>query len=507
MSRLHPHLRNSEFWYRDCLLVIDNLPDIERDAVDLTTPFSRHINLKIPFVSSPMDTVTENQMAILLALMGGIGAIHYNLTPEEQAEEIKKVKRFERAFITDPVVLGPENTVADVQKIGSHYGFYSIPITKDGTLATKLIGLVTHRDVRYFEKPNELALPLNKVMTPVKKLITAKQKDVLAKNDIQAANRLIRQNNLDTLPIVGRGGKLAALVTDSDLRKNDKYPLATKDANKQLKVLGAIESRLSLAKKRLPLLAEAGADGVIVDASVVFAEQLTIAKFVKKNYPELEVILGNVDSGKMVSEILTKAASFVDGLRIGIGPGAACITQEQLGVGRAQASAVWECAQTMTAWHKRHGLKIPLIADGGIKRASDVVKALALGADTVMMGGLLAGLEESPGEPEFDEEAGHLVKIYRGMGSAEAMAKGGAVRYRVDDTKIRVVEGKVKRLGHKGSGYIYLPHLIAAVKQSVHKLGFGNIPALQKKARIVPNHFQNSLFPLHCRRRFVSYVI
>lgn len=488
MPLLHPRLRDSEFWYSDCLLVIDTLPDIERDTVDLTARFSHRINLKIPFVSSPMDTVTESQMAILLALIGGIGAIHYNLTPEAQAEEIKKVKRFERAFITDPVVLGPQNTVADVLQIGNHYGFYSIPITRDGTLATKLIGLVTHRDVRYFEKPDELAQPLNKVMTPGKKLITAK-KSILTKNDIQAANRLIRQNNLDTLPIVDREGKLAALVTDSDLRKNNKYPLATKDSNKQLRVLGAIESRLSLAKKRLPLLTEAGADGVIVDASVVFAEQLTIAKFVKKNYPELEVILGNVDSGKMVNEVLTKAAPFVDGLRIGIGPGAACITQEQLGVGRAQASAVWECAQAMTAWHKRHGSKIPLIADGGVKRASDVVKALALGADTVMMGGLLAGLEESPGEPEFDEEAGHLVKIYRGMGSAEAMAKGGAVRYRVDDTKIRVVEGKVKRLGYKGSGYVYLPHLIAAVKQSIHKLGFGNIPALQKKARIVPNYF------------------
>lgn len=489
MPQLHQHLRESEFWYNDILLVIDNLPDIEREAVDLTCQLSRNLTLKTPFISSPMDTVTESPMAILLALMGGIGVIHYNLTPEEQAEEIKAVKRWERAFITDPIVLGPKATVAKILEIGRRFGFFSIPITEDGTMGSKLVGLVTHRDIRYFETAAELNLPLAKVMTPGDKLITARKETTLARNNIRAANKIIRQHNLDTLPIVDRNFHLAALVTDSDLRKNNIFPLATKDKYKQLKVLAAIESRLALVQKRLPVLAAAGADGVVIDASVVFAEQLEIAKYVKKTYPELEVIIGNVDSGKMVWEILAQAAKYVDAIRVGIGPGAACITQEQLGVGRAQGSAVWECAEAAAKWSKNHRDKIPLIADGGVKRPSDIVKALALGADTVMMGGLLAGLEESPGEPEFDEEAGHLVKKYRGMGSAEAMAKGGAVRYRVDDAKIRVVEGKVKRIGYKGSGYIYLPHLIAAVKQSIHKLGFGDIATLQRKTRIVPNQF------------------
>ncbi len=488
MPILHPKLLENEFWYSDILLVCDNLPNVERDQVDLTSTFSRNIILKTPFVSSPMDTVTEAPMAILMALIGGIGAIHYNLSPANQAQEIKRVKRYEAAFITDPIVLNPKNTVADVLAIGQKYGFYSIPVTEKGTLNSKLLGLVTHRDIRYFETDQEQALPLSKVMTPGDKLITAQKKDTLAKNDIRTANKIIREHNLDTLPIVNDKFELVALVTDSDLRKNDVFPLATKDKNKQLKVLGAIESRLELAKKRLPLIVEAGADGVIVDASVVFAEQLKIAKYVKQKCPHLEVILGNVDSGEMVTKILEIAAKHVDGLRVGIGPGGACITQEQLGIGRAQGSAIWECHQAANHWAKKHGYKIPLIADGGVKRPSDMVKALALGADTVMMGGLLAGLEESPGEPEFDEDAGHLIKKYRGMGSAEAMAQGGAVRYRVDDAAIKVIEGKVKRVGYKGSGYVYLPHFTAALKQSIHKLGFANIPVLQQQAHIVPNH-------------------
>ncbi len=488
MAKLHPALKENEFWYQDILLICDNLPNVERESVDLSSPVSRNLKLKTPFISSPMDTVTESKMAILMALLGGIGTIHYNLTPEDQANEVRRVKRFESAFITDPLVLGLKDTVASVFATAKQYGFFSIPVTEDGTLNSKLLGIVTHRDVRYLETDTEMLLPLAKVMTPATKLITAKKHSTLDKNNIRAANKIIRKYNLDTLPIVDKNFKLAALVTDSDLRKDNNFPLATKDDNKQLRVFAAIESRLNLATIRLKHLSSSGVDGVVIDASVVFEEQLAIAQFVKRTYPHFEVILGNVDSGKMVLKILESSAKYVDGVRIGIGPGAACITQEQLGVGRAQGSAVLECSQAADYYFKKKGYHLPLIADGGVKRPSDIAKALALGADTVMMGGLLAGLEESPGNPEFDEEEGHLVKKYRGMGSQEAMEKGGAVRYRVDDAKIRVVEGKVKKVGYKGSGYIYLPHLIAAVKQSIHKLGFADIPALQKYARIAPNH-------------------
>jgi len=435
-----------------------------------------------------MDTVTEAKMAILMALMGGIGVIHYNFeTVEEQVKEAEKVKRFEAAFVTKPVVLSPKDTVGDIYQIAEKYGFYSVPITQDGTLKSKLVGIVTRRDVRYLETKKEMKIPLAKIMTPRSKLITAPKEKTLDKQDIRAANKIIRKHNLDTLPIIDKDFRLIALVTDSDLRKNEMYPLATKDENKQLKVLIAVESRLALAKKRIKRGVEVGVDGIVIDASVVFEEQLEIAKYAKKNFPKLEVILGNVDSGKMVAAIIKSAGKWVDALRVGIGPGAACITQEYLGIGRAQASAVWDCTQMAKKLAKRSSPAIPLIADGGIRKPSDIIKALALGAQTVMMGSLLAGLEESPGEAEFDENLGYLIKKYRGMGSLEAMAKRGAVRYGIDKVKIKVPEGKVTKVGYKGSGYTYLPKLIAAVKQGMQKLGCKDIHSLQKRAEIKPS--------------------
>lgn len=493
MVSLHPVLRDKEFWYNDILLICNQLPDFEREEVDLTTQFSRNIRLKTPFVSSPMDTVTGAKMAILMALMGGIGVIHYNYeTIEEQLSEAEKVKRFEAAFVRQPVVLGPKNTVGNLYQIAKKHGFYSVPITEDGTLESKLVGIVTHRDVRYLETKKEMTIPLAKIMTPRAKLITAPSPKTLDKGDFRAANKIIRKHNLDTLPIVDKNFRLVALVTDSDLRKNEMYPLATKNGNKQLKVLVAVESRLALAKKRIKKVIEKGIDGIVIDASIVFKEQLEIAKYSKKNFPQLEVILGNVDSGKMVTEIIKSANKWVDGLRVGIGPGAACTTQEYLGVGRAQASAVWDCSQATVKLAKKFGFQVPLIADGGIRKPSDITKALALGAQTVMMGGLLAGLEESPGESEFDEDLGYLVKKYRGMGSLEAMEKRSSVRYGIERVKIKVPEGKVTKVGYKGSGYTYLPKLVAAVKQSMQKLGCQNINLLQKKAEVKPSGLLHS---------------
>jgi len=481
-------LKDKEFWYKDILLTCNKLPYFERDDVNLFTQFSRNIKLKTPFVSSPMDTVTGAKMAILMALMGGIGVIHFNYeTIDEQMEEVREVKRFEAAFVLDPIVLTPKNKVSDIYDIAEEYGFYSVPITEDGTLNSKLVGMVTHRDVRFLETEKDMKIPLEKIMTKADDLITAKKENTLDKQDIKTANRIIRRYNLDTLPIIDKNFFLVALVTDSDLRKNEMYPLATKDKNKQLKVLIAVESRMSLAKERIKKGVETGADGIVIDSSVVFKEQIEIAKYVKKNYPHLEVILGNIDSGEMLKEIIKEGGKYVDAVKVGIGPGAACITQQQLGIGRAQGSALLDCAQTADQMAKRTGFRMPLVADGGIKNSSDMAKALALGAQTVMMGGLLAGLEESPGDVSYDEEKGYLVKKYRGMGSLEAMEKRGAVRYRVDKNNIKVAEGKVLEVGFKGSGYLYLPKVIAAVKQSMQKLGCKNIKTLQNSIEIRPN--------------------
>jgi len=503
MAKLHPDLKNKEFWYKDITLIPNRLPDFERDEVDLSSFFTKRIKLKTPFASSPMDTVTSSDMAILMALFGGIGVIHFNYsTIDEQIEEVEKVKRFEAGFVFNPVVLSPTHKIKDVHSINAKYGFFSVPITEDGTLNSKLVGIVTHRDIRYRE---DLNTELGKVMTPRKKLIVAFKKDTVDKNDLLYANKVIKKYNLDTLPIVDEKDRIVALVTDSDLRKNEMYPLATKNENKQLRVFIAVESRLKLAKERIGKGYDAGVDGIVIDAGVAFKEQIEIAKYCKKNFPKLEVVLGNVDSAEMVRTIIKEAGEYCDALRVGIGPGFACITQQELGTGRCQASAVWDCANQARKMNKEYGF-MPIIADGGIKipdsvdedkikdikeksdvgKPGDISKALALGANTVMIGSLFAGLDESPGEKEFDYEENRMVKKYRGMGSLEAMEKRSSVRYGIDTAKIKVPEGKVVKVPYRGSGYVFLPELIAGVKQSLQKQGFRNIEELQKYADIRP---------------------
>jgi len=493
MAKLHQDLINKEFWYKDITLIPNRLPDFERDEVDLTTNFTKKIVLKAPFVSAPMDTVTEAKMAIIMALYGGIGVIHYNFpTINEQIEEVEKVKRFEAGFVFNPIVLSPQNTIQDVYDIADKYGFFSVPITEDGTSNSKLIGIVTHRDIRY---RRDMETKLRDVMTPREKLIVARKAETVDKNDLQKANEIIRKNNLDTLPIIDEKDRIVALVTDSDLRKNEIFPLATKNENKQLRTFVAVEGRLGLAKERIGKAFDAGVDGINIEASVVFKEQFEIAKYCKENFPTLDVIMGNVASARVVREIIERGSDYCDAIKIGMGPGAACITQQELGTGRSQASAVWDCCQTARRLEPKYGF-LPLIADGGIKvideaseeiqKPGDITKALALGAQTVMMGSILAGLDESPGQAEFDYEENRMVKKYRGMGSLEAMESTSAVRYAVDKVKIKIAEGIVTKVPYRGSGYDFLPRLIVGVKQSLQKQGFKNIKELQEEADIRP---------------------
>ncbi len=493
MAKLHPDLENKEFWYRDITLIPNRLPDFERDEVDLTTYFTKNIVLKAPFISAPMDTVTESKMAIVMALYGGIGVIHYNFpTIDEQVEEVEKVKRFEAGFVFNPIVLSSQNTIGDVYGVNDKYGFFSVPITEDGTLNSKLVGIVTHRDVRYRE---DMETKLKEVMTPREKLIVGRKSETVDREDLQKVNEILRENNLDTLIIVDEEDKVVALVTDSDLRKNEQYPLATKNENKQLRTFIAVEGRLNLAKERIGKAFDAGVDGINIEASVVFKEQFEIAKYCKENFPTLDVVMGNVASAEVVKAIIEQGFDYCDAIKIGMGPGAACITQQELGTGRAQASAVWNCSQEVKRLGPKYGF-MPLIADGGIKvideaednlqKPGDITKSLALGAQTVMMGSILAGLDESPGLPEFDYEDNRMVKKYRGMGSLEAMESTSAVRYAMDKVKIKIAEGIVTKVPYRGSGYDFIPKLIVGVKQSLQKQGFRNLKELQKEADIRP---------------------
>ena len=497
MAKLHLDLQNKEFSYQDITLTPNRLPDFERDEVDLTSYFTKKTILKTPLVSAPMDTVCESKMAILMALFGGIGVIHYNFpTIDDQIKEAEKVKRFEAGFVFKPIVFSPQNNIEDVYRVSKEYGFFSIPITEDGTLKSKLVGIVTHRDIRYRE---DMKIKLGEIMTKRDKLIVAEKKDTVDRNDLGLANNILKEKNLDTLPIVDGGGRLVALVTDSDMKKNAQYSLATKNDNKQLKVFIAVESRVELAKERIKKGVDVDVDGIVIEASVVFKTQLEIAKWAKENFPQLEIVLGNVDSAEMVRRIIAEAPKYCDAIKVGIGPGAACITQQVLGTGRTQASAVLECAQEAKKLEEKYGF-FPIIADGGIRIADmvnqndakpgDIAKSLALGADTVMMGSLLAGIDESPGEKEFDYGENRMVKKYRGMGSLEAMAEGGGLRYGTEKAKIKIIEGKVVKAPYRGSGYDFLPRLIAGIKQSLQKQGFRNIKELQEEADIRPLYFQ-----------------
>lgn len=483
-KKLHLSLLQTEFSLDDIVFPPLKIPNFEWNQVDLTTKLTERIILKIPLISSPMDTVTGSKMAILLALQGGIGVIHYNFpTIEDQMREVEKVRRFETAFVRNPIVLDKNATIGMVFENASRYGFFSFPVTEDGTLETPLIGFVSRRDVRYQEN---MDLNIQKVMTPRHRLITAHKKDTLDKNDIRAANKIIRENNLDTLPIVDSRNRIIAIVTDSDLSKDKRYPLATKDTNKQLKVLVAVESRFEAAKERIKMASQAGACGIVVDARNIFKDHLQIAKWTKKEFPQLDVILGNIVTGKVVSLALTEAGKSIDAFRVGIGTGEVCTTTESLGIGRALGSALYEIDSVIKKFKFGH---VGIIADGGIKTPRHIIGALTLGANAVMLGSMLAGLEESPILADYDSERDRLVKRVRGMGSPEAIReRAGSNRYMVSQNLIsnRFPEGVAKTIPYRGSGEEYILMLITGIRQAMHGLGHCNLRELYDDGYILP---------------------
>lgn len=486
---LHPDLERSEFTLDDLVFPPTRIPDFEAHEVDLTTNLTRRITLGKPLISSPMDTVTGSQMAILMALHGGIGVIHYNFpTIDSQMEEVIKVRRFKAGFVRDPVVLSQTANVCDVYKAAKLNGFFSFPITIDGTRETPMVGMVTRRDVRHEEEDSMKMVC--EVMTPRDALIVADRRTTLDCNDTGPALKIFKDKHLDTVPIVDDNFHIVALVTDSDIIKDKKYPQATQDENKQLKVLVAVESRFDkTTKERIMAAKYAGASGIIPDARNIYASHLEIARYVKKNAPELDVILGNVVTAKVVDQVMTEAGQFVDGFRVGIGSGELCISTETLGIGRALGSALYEVSGAIKKYENKYG-PIGLIADGGIKFIPrHIIGILMLGAGVAMMGSELGGLEESPVAATFDSEKRQRVKRVRGMGSEGAITdRQGGQRYGVDQSASvnRYAEGISKTIAYKGPGLENLQKLFAGVRQGMQGLGFRNIAELQKYGYIVP---------------------
>jgi IMP dehydrogenase len=411
-----------------------------------------------------MDTVTEAKMAIAMALEGCIGVIHSNLPIEDQASEVEKVKKYKNGFIMEPCCIKPTMTLEELDVLGRTKGFTGFPVTEDGRMGSKLLGLVTKRDTDFVQNRNGVRVA--DIMTPLKDLTTAEEGV-----DLIAANKILRESKKGKLPILSKEKRLLALVARTDLKKNADFPLATKDKNKSLMVAAAVGTRPN-DKDRVKALVAAGVDAIIIDSSQGDSFfQHEMIKWIKGQFPELQLVAGNVVTKQQAKHLLDLG---VDALRVGMGIGSICTTQEVTACGRAQASAVYNVARMA----KEYG--VPIIADGGISSPGHIVKALCLGAGTAMCGSLLAGTEETPGE-YFYSDAGVRLKRYRGMGSIDAMKKGSDDRYFGTQTSIKVAQGVSGSVQDKGSIHRYVPYLCQGLRHGMQDIGANSVQALREQ--------------------------
>jgi len=447
----------------DDVVLVPAKSEVLPSEVDTQTRVSRNIAINIPIVSAAMDTVTEARLAIALAREGGLGVIHRVLLPADQAVEVDKVKKSESGMIIDPITISPDQTIRDAHQLMSKYRISGIPVTKQG----KLVGILTNRDLRF---ESRMDLKVSQIMTR-EKLVTAPEGTSLEK-----AREILHECRIEKLPVVNKRFELKGLITIKDIEKRIKYPHACKDRHGRLRV-GAAVGVGADADQRVALLAKAGVDVVVVDTAHGHARSvLDTVKFIKQKYPSMEVVAGNVGTAAAAKD-LAKAGA--DAVKVGVGPGSICTTRVVSGAGMPQLTAITDCASALT------DSGIPIIADGGIKYSGDITKALAAGASSVMVGGLLAGTEESPGETVLFQ--GRTYKVYRGMGSLGAMEKGGKDRYSQagrPESKL-VPEGIEGRVPYKGTlaGVVY--QLVGGVKSGMGYCGCRTIPELQKNATFI----------------------
>ena len=445
----------------DDVLLVPQYSEVTPNMVDLTTHLTKKIKLNIPMMSAGMDTVTEHRMAIAMARQGGIGIIHKNMSIEQQAEEVDKVKRSENGVITDPFYLSPEHTLEDANNLMAKFRISGVPITE----GRKLVGIITNRDLKFEE---DFTKKIKDCMTS-EGLITAKEGITL-----DEAKKILAQARKEKLPIVDDDFNLKGLITIKDIEKQIKYPLSAKDENGRL-LCGAAVGITANVLERVDALVKAKVDVIVIDSAHGHSANIfKTLRLIKEHYPDLQVIAGNVATAEATRDLIAAGA---DAVKVGIGPGSICTTRVVAGIGVPQVTAVMDCYEEA----KKTGT--PIIADGGIKYSGDVTKAIAAGANVCMMGSMFAGCDESPGT--FELYQGRKYKVYRGMGSIAAMENGSKDRYFQTGAKKLVPEGVEGRVAYKGLVEDTVFQLIGGLRSGMGYCGAHNIPELHEKAEFV----------------------
>lgn len=447
----------------DDVLLVPKYSEVLPTEVDTTTYISRNIKLNIPIVSAAMDTVTEAKTAIAMAREGGIGIIHKNMSILDQADEVHKVKKSESYIITDPITIEPEKRLRDALNLMNTYQISGIPVVKNG----RLRGIITHRDIR-FQK--NLDVQISEVMT--RRLITAKEGISL-----KDAEELLRKHRIEKLPVVDDNFILKGLITIKDIDRLVMYPHSSKDKQGRL-IVGAAVGTSKDTMERVEALVAAGVDLIVIDTAHGHSKNvIDTLKRIKQRFKNVDVVAGNIATKEAAEDLINAGA---DGIKVGIGPGSICTTRIVAGVGVPQITAIMECASVASK------KKVPLIADGGIRFSGDITKAIAAGADCVMIGSLFAGTEESPGEIIIYQ--GRSYKLYRGMGSISAMQKGSKDRYgqdTIEDVKKLVPEGIEGRVPYRGLLKDNLYQLVGGLKAGMGYVGAKNIQELKKNAQFI----------------------